>query len=90
MDNPQLRETLEELHAELERTRSVDEESRQKLQHLMNDIQAILDTSGEVPAHHYESLGDRLRESLEHFEDSHPRLTLSIGKVLDNLAAIGL
>ncbi len=90
MNNQPLRESLEQLHRELEQTQSLDADSRERLRHLMKEIQSVLDESGDVPAHRYESLAKRLRETVDHFEDAHPRLTLTIGQVLDNLAAIGL
>jgi ElaB/YqjD/DUF883 family membrane-anchored ribosome-binding protein len=90
MNNPDLRETLEQLHGELQQTKAVDASSRELLKHLMKDIQDVLDDSSADSQKKYEPLTRRLQESVAHLEDSHPRLTLTIGRVLDNLAAIGL
>lgn len=85
MDNPKLKETLEQLHAALEQAQPIDEESRQLLEHLKGDIQAVLkkpDTSSQ------NSLRERLAAALIKFEDAHPDLALTIKQVLDNLAQV--
>ncbi len=85
MDKPQLRDTLERLHRELEQIQVVDVESRDLLRHLQNDIQAVLkDSNASTRA----SLRARLGVAAEHFEDSHPNLTLMIQQVLDHLAQV--
>lgn len=85
MDNPELRATLEQLHAQLEQTQVVDEESRQLLQHLKNDIQAVLK---EPNASARASLRKRLDGALDHFEDTHSDLALTIKQLLDHLAQV--
>ncbi len=85
MDNPELRATLERLHAELEQTEVVDEESRQLLQHLRKDIEAVLK---EPTATARASLRTRLNKAPDHFEDVHSDLTLAIQRVLDHLAQV--
>ncbi len=85
MDNPELRATLEQLHARLEQTQVVDEESRQLLQHLKNDIQAVLKEPNDSAR---ASLRERLDGAMDHFEDTHSDLTLTIKQVLDHLAQV--
>lgn len=85
MDQSQLRQTLEQLHAELENTPVVDDESRELLQHLRDDIQAVLK---EPTASSRASLRERLDVAAEHFEDSHPDLTMNIKQVIDHLAQV--
>ncbi|CAG0960942.1 hypothetical protein ANRL3_00872 [Anaerolineae bacterium] len=85
MDTSQLRTTLEQLHTELERAQTVDDESRQLLQHLQSDIQAVLKESSDSAR---ASLRTRLETALAHFEDSHSQLTLTIKNVLDHLAQV--
>ena len=86
----ELHETLHKLHGELQQTKPVDAKSRDLLHHLMNDIKAVLDQPGNPHPEQYHSLRGRLEATLEHVEEDHPQLTLAIGAVLDNLAAIGL
>lgn len=87
MDQTQLRQTLEQLHAELESAEPVDEESRQLLQHLMADIQSVLGATNPTPQQ-YQTLGRRLDAALGRLESSHPATTLTIKQVLDHLAQV--
>lgn len=80
-----LRQSLEELHTELEQAQSLDDETRKLLQHLMQDIQAILRSSSPKQ---YASLDKRLRDAIQQLEESHPSLVLTIGRVLDHLAQV--
>jgi hypothetical protein len=83
-----LRRRLAELHAELERTDALDAESRAALEEVLGDIQELLARSGgqREPA----PLADRLRDAGRHFEQSHPTLTATLGRVVDALAALGI
>lgn len=80
-----LRQSLEELHTELEQAQSLDDETRKLLQHLMQDIQSILRSSSPKQ---YASLDKRLRDAIQQLEESHPSLVLTIGRVLDHLAQV--
>lgn len=83
--NSQLRGALERLHTELEQTQGIDEDSRVLLRHLDSDIQAVLK---KPTAASRASLRKRLDAAMEHFEESHPALTLTIKQVLDNMAGV--
>ena len=50
MDDSELHDTLEKLHQELEQTDGLDDESRQRLQHLMGDIRTALDREEASPS----------------------------------------
>lgn len=89
MDKKQLHETLEQLHAELQRIESVDETEQQTLQKLMADIEKLTG-SHDSAQHLYERLGEGLKEAIEQFEASHPRATMLMGQVADALAKIGI
>jgi hypothetical protein len=85
-----LRSRLAELHAELENVDALDTEARDALERVMRDIQDLLaraegDEDREAP-----SLADRLRDAGRHFEESHPALTATVGRVVDALAALGI
>jgi len=90
MEDPELRDTLEKLHKELEQTDDLDEESRQHLQHLMDDIRLALDREGDSTPEHYESLGNQLTEGIQRYEISHPSLTAAMRHALDILSGIGI
>ena len=85
MDPTQLHQTLEQLHAQLESTPVVDDESRELLQHLKDDIQTVLN---KPTAAAHASLRTRLDAAAAHFEDSHSALTLAVKQVIDQLAEV--
>ena len=86
----QLRESLKELHGTLEQTQPANEQAQQRLEELKQGVAGVLEEPGELHDHHFESLQEELAHAVDHFEMDHPELTLAIGRVLDNLAAIGL
>ena len=83
-----LRRRLEELHAELARQDEVAPEARAAPEAVLGDIRALLAREGreDEPA----SLAERLRTAGRHFEESHPTLTATLGRVIDALAALGI
>jgi hypothetical protein len=83
----ELERRLEELHAELTRTQSVDPKSRELLADVQRDIETVLARS-QQPAPG--SLRARLEAAIEHFETSHPVLTATMGRVMDQLANMGI
>ncbi len=82
-----LRERLEQLHAELAKTDSVDERSREALESLARDIQALLEQSDAPP---HASLTERISQATRDFEKSHPRLSATLGRVADALSNLGI
>ena len=82
-----LRATLEQLHAELAKTESVDERSREALESLLRDIQTLLEQSGARP---HPSLRERLSQATRDFEESHPTLSATLGRVADALSNLGI
>ncbi len=92
-EQQQLCERLIELHAELERTQTVNKDEKAMLRHLIADIQEILDRCSEESISGYKpdpSLIDRLRLAIDTFEVSHPTLTVMIEKALDTLNIAGI
>jgi len=83
----ELERRLGELHAELARTQSVDPKSRELLADVRRDIESVLARSDD-PGHR--SLRRRLEAAIEHFETSHPVLTATMGRVMDQLANLGI
>lgn len=82
-----LRQTLEQLHEELEQADSLDPGSRELLREVMGDIREALDRPQTSES---ASLLDRLREATGEFEESHPRLTAAVGRVADALSNLGI
>jgi hypothetical protein len=90
MDDQELRELIEKLHDEIQNTRTVDEKGKELLTHLESDIRALLDLSGENATPVHPSTLRRLQEGLDHFEVTHPTLTILIAKVLEGLSNVGI
>lgn len=89
MPRQKLRETLEELERELERTDVGDEPSRERLQHVIGEVRALLEESGEQGEAH-RSLLDRVRDATREFEEEHPALAETIGRVAAALSNLGI
>lgn len=90
MDKQQLHKTLEQLHAELQKVDSVDQDELRVLRQLSADIQVLLEQGGEPQQLGYRNLGERLREAIDDLEASHPKITLLMGQVADVLAKMGI
>ena len=61
-----LQQKLTELHAEIDEAQDVDEEARQMLVHLQQDIQRLLVQSSDAEVHR--SLTGRLTQAIKQFE----------------------
>lgn len=90
MTDQQLRETLKNLHAELQDAPPVDAESRAVLRDVMADIQKILDHEDGSLSPHHETLLERLTDSTQHFEALHPSLAAAMRHVTNALNSIGI
>jgi hypothetical protein len=83
----ELERQLEDLHAELARTQSLDPKSRELLADVQRDIESALARSQEpAPT----TLRGRLEAAIAHFETTHPVLTATMGRVMDQLANMGI
>ena len=89
MARDQIEQTLRRLHEELSQSPGVSGEAREMLERVMHDIAILLGESASEP-HTPHSLGERLREAADQFEETHPRLTFAIGEVADVLSSIGI
>jgi len=84
-----LREMLEHLHTELQRTDTIDDRSRELLRSVLGDIEDLLERKQKRETQP-ESIIERLREAVRTFETTHPTLTNAIGGVADALASMGI
>jgi hypothetical protein len=90
MDDQELRKLIEQLHAEIQSTHSVDKEGQKLLIHLESDIQELLNrTEGNVTPVHPTTI-QRLEEGLSHFEVTHPELTALLSRFLEALSNVGI
>ena len=89
MTDQNLRELLEKLHQELEQTEAVDEKGNEMLRHLDADIRSLLKRSG-AEAETDEPMLERLQDTIDHFEDTHPRLTTMLSQMMTILSNAGI
>ena len=84
-----LRATVTELQEELRNLDTKDAQARVLLESALDEISSALhaNESGSLTQG---SLLDRLRESAQHFEESHPALTRAVGNVADALSRLGI
>lgn len=101
MDRHELTSLLDKLRGELASGQAVDEQLRQSLQTLEQDIQKVLARSGEsVPtavAHGASagdddegSLSERAQEIEARFASEHPYLANTLRDVMDTLGKMGI
>ena len=91
MNDDELRTLLEELHSKIENTNEVDEEGRELLNHLSTDIQNLLKRTGrDEPLRGTPREINRLEESVQHFEVTHPSLTAALSQLLNILNNAGI
>jgi hypothetical protein len=90
MEDQELRKLIEQLHAEIQNTHSVDKKGQELLTHLEADIQELLDRAeGNVRPVHPSTI-QRMEDGLSHFEATHPALTTLLSRLLESLSNIGI
>ena len=85
MTEEPLRDHVARLRAELAAAHDLDRDTKEELHHLARAVEGALDQPG-ATATIRERLADRLRE----LEVSHPRLSSTIGNLVDTLAFYGI
>jgi hypothetical protein len=90
MDTEPLKKELEQLHAELQKTQTVNPEQSELLQQLVKDVKELLARSGEIDLAQNTSLTARLTQAIELFEITHPALTGQMDKLLNILSGAGI
>lgn len=91
MTDERLRARLDELHEQLGQVEEVEPEVRASLELLMADVRKVLERSGEKDvAAEQESVLERLKDAAGQFEESHPVLFGTLGRVMDVLSQMGI
>ena len=88
MTDKKLSELLEQLHNELEKPEAMDEKGHELLRSLDADIQKLLERSEEADVD--ESMLQRLQDSIDHFEVTHPDLTSALSHMMTILSNAGI
>jgi chromosome segregation ATPase len=89
MTNQNLRELLEKLHNELQQIEALDEAGRERLRHLDADIRSLLERSDDLDETD-EPMLERLQDSIDHFETTHPQLTMMLSQMMTILSNAGI
>ncbi len=86
MNHKELIDALDVVHRQLAEAEHLDADEVEKLRDTMSEIQAVLDQESERG----ETLSDRVSISARRFEESHPVLTETLGRVADILQQMGI
>jgi predicted component of type VI protein secretion system len=90
MTDKNLRDLLEGLHDELQHVESVDEKGRALLRDLDTDIRSLLERSSEEDLRVDESILESFQSAVEHFEITHPTLTMALSEMITALSNAGI
>ncbi len=90
MEDDELLQLLEQVHAEIQRTETLDDKGRELLQHIGADINDLLTRVEDSPLQPHETLAKRLKDAVDHYEITHPHLTMLLSHLLDSLSSAGL
>lgn len=88
MADQNLSKLLEELHNALDNTEAVDDKGRELLRALNADIQELLERSEGGQSD--DSLLERLQDTIDHFEVTHPTLTSTLSHIMTALGNAGI
>ena len=84
----ELKKLKEELDAKIRQMDGLDDISREKLDKLMSFVEMKLQKPND-PAH-LENLVEHLEDNIQHFEITHPDLTMVMNKMLIILSNLGI
>jgi hypothetical protein len=87
MEENDLTSLLKKLRTELANIKVVDEQGRELLRALNADIRRLLESSEDDSD---DSLLERLQDSIDYFEATHPRLTSALSQLLNSLNNAGI
>ncbi len=84
-----LHELLEKLERQMQQIEVTDESGRERLRHLEADIRRLRGRS-DKDEETDEPMLERFQESIDHFETSHPELTMMISQMMTILSNAGI
>jgi hypothetical protein len=90
MVDQELNELLEQLHSEIENTQTVDEKGQELLRDIGTDIRELLERSEGSRIQVHPSTIQRLEDTIDYLEITHPTLTTILSRVLDTLGGAGV
>lgn len=86
MSHEELNSALETVHRELTASDHLDSDDVAQLRATISEIQNLLDKKSDTE----DSLSGRVTSSARRFEESHPVLTESLGRIADILQQMGI
>jgi hypothetical protein len=90
MEKQRLQETLAELHESLTGVERLDQETRELVETVVDDLQRLVQQDGEVSSVEVQPVTHNLQELLLRFETEHPQLTGIINRIAGSLANLGI
>jgi hypothetical protein len=90
MEDQGFDQLLEELNKELEKVDSIDERGMELLKHLNAEIQDLLERSGSATPAPEPSTFQRINDTIDYFEITHPTLAATLNKLLAILGNAGI
>lgn len=88
MSNQDLQESLDRLHAEVDKLQAKDELLRQRLDRLISDVERQIE--GPEDDQHAATLIGDLQKQIEQFETEHPRVTGILNHIMVTLSNMGI
>ncbi|TWU42894.1 DUF4404 family protein [Novipirellula artificiosorum] len=86
MPKKELLEALQKVHHELEQAEHLDAAEVERLRATMREIQSVIEDQADQAA----PLSEQVSESARSFEESHPVLTNTLGRIADMLQQMGI
>jgi chromosome segregation ATPase len=81
-----LTETLDALRAEIDQLHTDDAESKQRLEKLVENLEKKLEHPDDDDHH----LNEGIKDSITHFEVTHPRITAMLNDIMMTLSNMGI
>ncbi len=90
MSDKELRKLLEQLHAEIERTKKVDDKGKELLRDLDGHIRELLARSDGASMKPTPAMTRGLENAIRHLEVTHPELTTALSRLMEALSNAGI
>ena len=90
MASEERRKMLEEFRNQVAQAEPLDEEDRNLLLSLDKEIQRLVDRSDDESDDTPDTVLEQLQESIEHFEETHPTLTITLSQMMTVLSNAGI
>jgi hypothetical protein len=90
MEQHELVSALAQLQAELSKTDQADPEALDRLRKLTAEVDRLVDEREATTKEDAEGVTSGLQDLLLKFEAEHPQLSMTLGKVADALASLGI